>query len=1555
MGYSEVKDRRSVQSPIIMDTQNQTLIGCLLSETNIITLEYVSRSLSQSIKLLGYESVNIFELEITSNNDLVQSDLILFKISRSSSFIATDILMLEFYNKYYLPIKLETRIAGSTKIIQAIINPNELPIRRSQRENLVAQRVAIPLVSFAAANNFEYNECEDEFVIDPKCLFYQQGEDLEGRQAAHPAWFDHLFQRIERSGSAMTPITFHSQRTSLHYVRFHSINYLPLQRLDPEERLREITMRRQDLLPLNGERQQNRGMLAIQQSDYQDSRASSIGWPMASDHHERDSAPGHLMTQETLLYAPRNHNQQNEFLSQRSQIYEEVNPPQQIHPQHFQQQQQPPLHQQQQQQYQQQMGESTANNNNNNNSPDIIFVQQIPSNNAPRREGPMTSEERLIYADPRFREIIDIIDDKVRAMQSGVNNRPADKTANVAAISPEKSKIAEAAQAAGHKNGSAEAGAGAAAVSTDQQFRNPLDRPVPEIFDEHGRVSDTYIWHINATTGINIKNVYEEVGRKMGIIPSKNNQSEAASAGASRLTGSEGDSRPQNHSLPEVSGGGLQMREMQADPRNQQQYNNLHGAMQAQTGVATSGGYNNFQQPREEAAHVQHQRRGPGGDLQDGGQLRQHQGSRPGPGAPPHPGNARASGGTGTYVQQRPQRPGQHGGARGQLGPGGGGGEPPYMVGGKFPPYRDFRESVNRVKAQQSGIQQSGHSLQQSNSGGQQQLYPVYQHSGTTNNYQGGYLGGNGNQAGAGGGQGNHLRSNGGGGGPPDNHERGLNGSYVHQNSRTGGGVTDKSVPATGITTPTFSPEERRDSGGDVSDKTSPKGKDAVPEPKDKEEEDGDEEEGKADETPVTRTASAEEESGRDGGKAENGDKTNPENDKKLREEDEEGGKEAGDKNDPEDRNIEKEIQEEHGSESKKGTGRVQERNRKNAKRTGQNSGDKDKSPGDSDRANVKSKRKDRKNKRKSGEKHEDIPERPEDCGVTLGSEKQPESRDFSVDVMAEICDTENSKVNDNGMGPRVPDLICQWESRSQHEHPEVAERTGDNTENVKGRDSRKPEGDGDNEARGGHTDDIYEDVEVTGVSLETKNLQLINVPPESYNDHAVPVSSANLTLPPQSNHDSLQLELAKANAFVVPRHKSLSSSIESLDDSSGHFYQTAIRRSVRHLDDHIKDDEAPPLIQTAMFSMLSDRDCKRLVKELDESEQQTMDEFLIDLYSLTNDVRAAISELKLEIKHPEATHDSIWERLNELGQLIDSCNEKMEMFMDLFISNAFSRAVQDWIDRLADTLTEESRNALMILVKYHSTPEQIADLTKTRFGDVTLECTKRRRESLHVASGLTLEINDTRAAVSAPASPRAELSQQFSRLKINRLDNSGVFASEMHHPSQSVFMSPTSSPIGPRNILRKRLTSTPALVNQTRSNERNASIVSDLSSAKTDTVSVSSSSVSSTGKPKPSWFRGLFLSGVNDHITNKEKEASDNQNVSSGPRYSLRQIPTEQRERQAAHARGQSSSSSRSRDRGDGGRETERGLLSKLSKNFAQQGTKGIQRSGKKDKKNKQ
>ena len=159
--------------------ETQTVIGLILSESNIVTLEYVSKSLSQSIKLLGYESVNIFELEITNNNDLVQSDLILFKINRHSTFEATDLLMMEFYNKYYLPIRLETKRQGNSKIIMATINPRELPIQRSQLEMLAAQKVAIPLVSFGTANNFEYNECEDEFVINPKNMFWQQGENLE--------------------------------------------------------------------------------------------------------------------------------------------------------------------------------------------------------------------------------------------------------------------------------------------------------------------------------------------------------------------------------------------------------------------------------------------------------------------------------------------------------------------------------------------------------------------------------------------------------------------------------------------------------------------------------------------------------------------------------------------------------------------------------------------------------------------------------------------------------------------------------------------------------------------------------------------------------------------------------------------------------------------------------------------------------------------------------------------------------------------------------------------------------------------------------------------------------------------------------------------------------------------------------------------------------------------------------------------------------------------------------------------------------------------------------
>ena len=89
-------------------------------------------------------------------------------------------------------------------------------------------------------------------------MFWQHGEELERRLSSSPAWFDHLFLRTGRSGQAMSPITFYSQQTSLQYVRYRSINSLPLPRLTTEERLKEITKRRPDLLPLHEERQEDR-------------------------------------------------------------------------------------------------------------------------------------------------------------------------------------------------------------------------------------------------------------------------------------------------------------------------------------------------------------------------------------------------------------------------------------------------------------------------------------------------------------------------------------------------------------------------------------------------------------------------------------------------------------------------------------------------------------------------------------------------------------------------------------------------------------------------------------------------------------------------------------------------------------------------------------------------------------------------------------------------------------------------------------------------------------------------------------------------------------------------------------------------------------------------------------------------------------------------------------------------------------------------------------------------------------------------------------------------
>ena len=1535
--------------------ETQTLIGCLLSESNIVTLEYVSKSLSQSIKLLGYEAVNIFELEITNNNDLVQSDLILFKINRHSTFEATDLLMMEFYNKYYLPIRLETKRQGNSKIIMATINPRELPIQRSQLEILAAQKVAIPLVSFGAANNFEYNECEDEFVIDPKNMFWQQGENLEGRLPSSPAWFDHLFLRTGRSGHAITPITFYSQQTSLQYVRYRSINFLPLPRLTPEERLKEITMKRPDLLPLHEvrqeDRQRNRGMLAIQNMDYQDSRRTSP-WPVASNHHDTRSAPEYLMTQEAQgFYVP---------------DYEDVRPDQQLYQQHpqYQQQQHPQFqqpqphllqnqqpqfqqqqqHQTQQQQFQQQQQHPPPQQLQRQNPSGSIEVITIPSevaDSAPqapshqrstRREGPLTTEEQLIYSNPFFKEVLKVVNEKIHNMQpedTTMQSQSADKSNPAATLSPERRKntSAETSETAGLESQSAEASAGdgAAEVLLSQQLANPSGRPPPDQFDVNGRVNTDYVWHVSTVTGLNLHHIYEDVRRTVAPGSGSNLQTgegqgeKAAPTGAPGVPGSQSDSWTQNHGVREVSRSdrreGMHLRGLQPNSGNQQEHDSLHG------GVQTQASNNYFQRP-EAAANVQ---------------PNQYQGGGLGPGGSQHP---RPAGRAGPHVPQQPQQY-QPGNQRGAGRPMGAGRDPPYMVGGKFLQYNEFRESVNRGGIGQLEFQQGGHFIHQPNRGGQQ-FHNIYQQTRFMGS-QGRGEPGRGDRNQAGDARGGH---HGGRGGSHNNQGgRGFDGRPLQPDHQPGGGDGHSSVSAARVANPVSHSDN-----GDRGTSKPPDNTSTEREKNDQDEGGKDEEDEKreeADKTPVTKEATAEEKSGSDGGQAENRDGCNQKDDGNIQEEKGERREEAGDKNGTADAVSKKQIREKSGPESKEGTSRIKKGNSKGAKRDGQDAVDQRKSAGDSDSQDDAVKEQERTDKRESDTKQDHLPERSEDIGASTGNQESFKPGDRVVDVMAKVHNTEGAHIDANRMGPKISAIVDIWESRSQLENAKSPETAGDNSKNAKGPVSRELDGHGDYEEGSGGADD-YEDVEVTKVSPKSNETKISPEKlPGMFHDHHVPISSANVIIPPRSDHDSLKIELEKVEAFTVPRHNILSSSIDSLDleldDNSGHFYQSALRRSVRHLVDHVKDDEAPPLIQTAMFSLLSDADCKRFVKQMDEAEQEAMSTFITDIYDLTNDVRTAISELRSLIKDPNATHESIWEGLNALGQLSDSCGHREQILSEMFMSSTFAKAVQDWIDRLSDTLTEESREALAVLVKFHSTPEQIVELSKSRFADETLECARRRRESIHIAAGLTLEVNDSRVAVSAPASPGAELSQQFSRLRLDRHDNSGINASNIHLP-QNVFGSPVPcSPIGPQHM-RRRLTSTPAVFDQTDNNRK--SNLSKFSSAKSSSSSVSSSGI-------PNWIRGLFMTGVNSHITGRG--ASSEHENSPEPAYSLRQ--TKYRvQRQAAQERGQSSSSSRSReDRGTGGRGTEqRGLLSKIT-NLTNQGTKGRQRyNGKKGRKGK-
>ena len=1125
-----------------------------------------------------------------------------------------------------------------------------------------------------------------------------------------------------------------------------------------------------------------------------------------------------------------------------------------------------------------------------------------------------------------------MVNEKMHNMQPGdatMQNQSADKSNPAATLSPErrKNKSAETSETAGLESQSADAnaGSGAAEVLLSQQLGNPTERPPPEQFDENGRMSRDYIWHVNTVTGLNLNHIYEDVRRTVAPGPGSNRQEQGqgekeAPTGPPGVPGNQSDSWTQNHGVREVSRSdgreGVHLRGLQSNSGNQQGHGNLHGGVQAQAS-------NNYLQQSQEAANVQ---------------PNQYQGGGLGPGGSQHP---RAAGGTGPHPPQQPQQPQQHqSGDRRGAGRPMGAGNTPYMAGGRFLPYNEFRESVNRGGTGQLEFQQGGHFIHQSNRGGQQ-FHNIYQQSRFMGS-QGRGESGRGDRHQGGDTRGGH---HGGGGGSHDNQGGGrrFDGRPLQPDLQQGGGDGHSSVSR--VANPDNHSDNRDRGTSKPSDKISTeKGKDDHDEGG-KDEEDEKREE--ADNTPVTKEATAEEKSGGDGGRAKNRDRCNQKNDGDIQKEKGERREKAGDKNGTTNAVSKEQIRKESGPESKEGSSRVKEGIRKDGERAGQDAVDQRESAGDSNSQDDAVKEQERADKRKSDTEQDHLSKRQEDHGVAPGNEELAKPGDRVVDVMAKVHNTEGAHpVNVNRMGPKFSEIVDIWESRSQSQNTKSPEAAGDNSKNPDGSVSRELDRHGNNEEGSGGVDD-YEDVEIKEVSPKTNETKISpEMLPGMFHDHHVPVSSANVMIPPPSDHDSLKVELEKVDAFTVPRHNTLSSSLDSidleLDDNSGHFYHSALRRSVRHLVNHVKDNEAPPLIQTAMFSLLSDDDCKRFVRQMDEAEQQAMSTFITDIYDLTNDVRAAILDLRSLINDPNATHENICEGLNVLGHLRDSCGHREKMLSDMFISSTFAKAVQDWIDRLSGTLTEESREALAVLVKYHSTPEQIAELSKSRFADETLECTRRRRESVHIAAGLTLEVNDSRVAVSAPASPGAELSQQFSRLVLDRHDSSVFHASNIHLP-QNVFGSPMPcSPIGPQHM-RRRLTSTPAVFDQTDNNRK--SNLSKMSSAKSSSSSVSSSGI-------PNWIRRLVMTGVNSHITGRG--ASSEHENSPEPGYSLRQ--TKYRLQRQAQERGHSSSSSRSReDPGAGGKGLEqRGLFSKIT-NITNQGTKGRQQSnGKKRKKGK-
>ena len=240
---------------------NQMQFGLALSEANLLTLSSLAKSLHSCIKLLGFSSCNVFKQKLEENLDQTVRDILMFRIS---GFETTDLLMLDYYEKY--PLKLEyvvETLNSSTKVIGVRFNADNLPIEKDACDNNFEVMISqINLVEFGNSVDFDFGMCTEEMLIDPVNLYCQHVNPYSTRPqrkyGAQPAIFDHLFLPVGRMGKTTVPITFFSQLNSLAWVRYNNVTNLPCEPLSPDQRLEELTLVRQTLQPLaNKERTDN--------------------------------------------------------------------------------------------------------------------------------------------------------------------------------------------------------------------------------------------------------------------------------------------------------------------------------------------------------------------------------------------------------------------------------------------------------------------------------------------------------------------------------------------------------------------------------------------------------------------------------------------------------------------------------------------------------------------------------------------------------------------------------------------------------------------------------------------------------------------------------------------------------------------------------------------------------------------------------------------------------------------------------------------------------------------------------------------------------------------------------------------------------------------------------------------------------------------------------------------------------------------------------------------------------------------------------------------------